>query len=188
MGKLVAIAAAAEIAETAAKVATKLRDNMPARGVVVEVHNHTDDELVMTGHEHTSGMFGELPSSRIPPKTVDIYGSRRRGRPEGAAGSVTYRVEGRDARVTVGWRLRWRSWRSRSSSSSVSGREAHLFAVSDIIGGSTSSGEARYEVTKRNGEIIVEGRPGTDAGSAGGGIGGGTGGIGRPGGGPLRPR
>lgn len=159
MGVLVAVAAGTEIAKNLTEMADKLRDNFPARLVVVEMRNETDHTLVLSDHQHTSGTFGELPSTRIPPQTVDIYGSRRRGRPEGAAGSVTYRVEGKQAQATVGWRLRWRSWRSRSSTSALSGREAHEFALTDLIGGSTTSGMARFELTEQDGDIVVEGTP-----------------------------
>jgi hypothetical protein len=159
MGVLVAVAAGTEIARNLTEMADKLRDNFPARLVVVEMRNEPDHTLVLTGHEHTSGTFGELPSTRIPPHTVDIYGSRRRGRPEGAAGSVTYRIEGKQAQLTVGWRLRWRSWRSRSSTSALSGRQAHEFGLTDLIGGSTTSGIARFELTEQVEAIIVDGSP-----------------------------
>lgn len=146
MGILVSIAAGAELAKTLLDVGEKLRQFFPSRAVVIQVHNHTDQTLRLVNHAHTSGVFGELPSQQIPPKTIDVYGSRRRGRPEGARGWVEYRVEGADASCRVQWSLRWRSWRSRSSSSSLSGSDAQRFEVTDIIGGSTSQGEARYEL------------------------------------------
>jgi hypothetical protein len=164
MGKAVAIAeGTVAITRAVLEVAEEIKAAFPDRSVVIEVWNHTDHELRLQSHEHTSGTFGELPSQRIAPRTVDVYGSRRRGRPEGAAGSVTYVVLGNDARWTVGWRLCWRSWRSRSSSSRLRGSDALAFEGGDLIGGSTTQGRARFELfVREQAPIVVEGRGGAD--------------------------
>lgn len=197
MGILVSIAKAAEIAKITSELEEQLRKKRgPTRVVVIQVHNHTDTPLRLHSHDHESGNFGEPPSQIIPPQEVDIYGSRRRSWAiAGAIGSVTYRLQNKNANATVSWRNRYTPGRRNRASSSLSGTDAHHFELTSIIGGG-STAQARYELFKRDDEgIIIEGPGGSGnsggssggGGSAGGGSGsGGSGGGGNTGGGPIR--
>ena len=145
MGIIKAIGAAAAIVKATEEVTKKLNQK---RTVLIQVYNHTDKTLRIRSRDHSSGDFAEPPSARIPPRSVDIFGSQDRAWSvmTGAVGSITYGIEGEDTTVTVRWSNPF--FGKNRGSATASGSGARNYEVTNIMGAGLDA-QARYEVLPR---------------------------------------
>lgn len=145
MGIVAAIGSAVAIVKGTEQVAKKLNQK---RTVLIQVYNHTDHTLRMVSHEHSSGDFAVPPSQRIPPGSVDIFGSQDRAWSiaTGAVGSITYAIGDTNTTATIRWSNPF--FGKNSGSATARGKNARDFQMTGIVGAGLDA-QARYEVLPR---------------------------------------
>ena len=139
------IAAGAASAQALSSIIPQLNG---ARSVVIEVDNNTNANLTRVRDHHDHGGFAVTPSSVIPPRNADVFGSQNKGGSiaTGTEGHVVYNVAGL-AEFTISWVNPFIG--GNESSGTVSGGHLALFRVVTTTGAGNTAAHMRYELFER---------------------------------------
>lgn len=140
---LAELAAAAKVAETVEHVVGVLNG---ARTVLLEVQNHTDFSLRVTGHRHHHGDFKEPPDPVVPPRNDSIFGSGSKSWSVGTGteGWVEYSIEGLlDTTFSVRWNNPFAG--GNDCSARLNGEKSAAFEKIALCGGGNDA-HMKYEL------------------------------------------
>ena len=139
------IAGGAAVTQAIAQVVPLLNQ---ARSVVLEVDNNTDRTLLRkVSDEHAHGGFAVIPSSEIPTKHADVFGSQSKGGSvfTGTEGSITYTGDG--FTLTISWDNPFLG--DNSCDARIAGDNAAKFRVVHTCGVGNIAAHMRYELFDR---------------------------------------
>jgi hypothetical protein len=144
---LAAVLAAIQLAQAIADVGKQL--NGP-RSVIIEVDNNSSETINRISDHHDHGGYAVTPSSTIPAKMADVFGSQSRGHSiaTGTEGDIVYAGDGFHLRVY--WDNPFIG--NNSGSVTLSGFKASRYRVVSTIGAGDTDAHMRYELFELPGQ------------------------------------
>jgi hypothetical protein len=120
-----------------------------ARSVVIEVDNHTFGKMRRVRAHHIHGGFAVTPSSEIPPKMADIFGSQSKAFSVGTGteGGMGYVIEGIPGELSIEWLNPFVG--ENRTRQAVAGGNLALFRMVNTTGAGNEHAHMRFEVFER---------------------------------------
>ena len=120
-----------------------------ARSVVIEVDNHTFGKMRRVRAHHIHGGFAVTPSSEVPPKMADIFGSQSKSFSVGTGteGGIGYVIDGASGELSIEWVNPFVG--ENRTRQSVSGGNLALFRIVNTTGAGNENAHMRFEVFER---------------------------------------